>query len=110
MNIKRLYVHENIYPKFLTQLVQVVKNLKVDSAEDTEALLGPVQNSLQFEKVQDLYSEIPKQSWKVTFGGVPDSTSKGKGYFLPPTTIDNPPDDSRIVVDEPFGPIFPAIK
>jgi acyl-CoA reductase-like NAD-dependent aldehyde dehydrogenase len=29
--------------------------------------------------------------------------SVGKGYFVTPTIISNPPDDSRIVVKEPFG-------
>ncbi|KAK4161339.1 putative potassium-activated aldehyde dehydrogenase [Cladorrhinum sp. PSN259] len=110
MDIKRLYVHENIYDKFLAALVQVVKTFKVGGAGDTEAFLGPVQNSMQFNKVQDLYSEIPKQNWKVALGGVPDSASTSKGYFLPPTIIDNPPDDSRIVVEEPFGPIMPVLK
>ncbi|KAK3986856.1 putative potassium-activated aldehyde dehydrogenase [Cladorrhinum sp. PSN332] len=110
MEIKRLYVHEKIYDEFLAALVEVVKAFKIGGAGDTEAFFGPVQNSMQFEKVQDLYSEISKQSWKVALGGVPDSTCKGKGYFLPPTIIDNPPDDSRIVVEEPFGPIMPVLK
>ena len=25
------------------------------------------------------------------------------GYFITPTVIDRPPEDSRIVVEEPFG-------
>ncbi|KAK4188928.1 putative potassium-activated aldehyde dehydrogenase [Podospora australis] len=108
MDIKRLYVHEKIYPEFLKALVEVVKSLKVGGAGDTEAFLGPVQNSMQFGKVCDLYSEIPKQGWEVALGGVPES--RGKGFFLPPTIIDNPPDDSRIVVEEPFGPIIPVLK
>jgi len=32
------------------------------------------------------------------------------GYFVTPSIIDNPPEDSRIVVEEPFGPIVPLIK
>jgi len=27
----------------------------------------------------------------------------GKGYFVQPTIIDNPPNDSRIIQEEPFG-------
>jgi acyl-CoA reductase-like NAD-dependent aldehyde dehydrogenase len=56
-----------------------------------------------------MYSEIEKCSWKVAFGGEkPDESSKG--YYITPTIIDNPPDDSRIVVEEPFGPIIPMLK
>ncbi|KAK4233608.1 aldehyde dehydrogenase domain-containing protein, partial [Achaetomium macrosporum] len=32
------------------------------------------------------------------------------GYFIEPAIIDNPPEDSRIVVEEPFGPIVPLLK
>jgi acyl-CoA reductase-like NAD-dependent aldehyde dehydrogenase len=29
---------------------------------------------------------------------------------VPVTLVENPPDDSRIVVEEPFGPILPVLK
>ncbi len=34
----------------------------------------------------------------------------GPGYFVPVTILDNPPEDSRIVQEEPFGPILPLLK
>jgi acyl-CoA reductase-like NAD-dependent aldehyde dehydrogenase len=43
---------------------------------------------------------VEKNGMKVAVGGkVPDSD----GYFINPTIIDNPAEDSRIVVEEPFG-------
>lgn len=62
----------------------------------------------RYEKVKDLYSEIGKCSWKTAFGGEINEASKG--YFITPAIIDNPPDDSRIVTEEPFGPIIPLLK
>ena len=44
---------------------------------------------------------------KPSGGTLPDD---GKGYFITPTIIDNPPEDSRIVTEEPFGPILPVLK
>jgi acyl-CoA reductase-like NAD-dependent aldehyde dehydrogenase len=32
-----------------------------------------------------------------------------KGNFVPVTIVDNPPDDSRIVKEEPFGPVLPIL-
>ena len=32
------------------------------------------------------------------------------GNFVPITIVDNPPRDSRIVCEEPFGPILPIIR
>jgi acyl-CoA reductase-like NAD-dependent aldehyde dehydrogenase len=55
-----------------------------------------------------MYSEIDKCKWKTALAGsVMDS---GNGYFITPSIIDNPPEDSRIVVEEPFGPIVPLLK
>lgn len=40
-------------------------------------------------------------------GCIDEST---KGYFITPSIIDNPPDSSRIVREEPFGPIVPVLR
>ena len=32
------------------------------------------------------------------------------GYFVPITILDNPPEDSRIVQEEQFGPVLPLLK
>ncbi|KAH6894691.1 Aldehyde/histidinol dehydrogenase [Thelonectria olida] len=109
MDIKRIYVHENIYDKFLAAMVEFVKNLKTGDHTDVEAFFGPIQNSMQHEKLQNLYSDIEKEGWKTALGGAPGEKT-GKGYYMPATIIDNPPEDSRIVVEEPFGPIVPLLK
>jgi acyl-CoA reductase-like NAD-dependent aldehyde dehydrogenase len=112
MDVKRIYVHESIYDQFLPKLVEFVKKLKTGDYADADAFFGPIQNSMQYRKLQDLYSQINKQGWKTALGGaVHDADGdRKKGYFVDPTIIDNPPEDSRIVVEEPFGPIVPVLK
>jgi aldehyde dehydrogenase (NAD+) len=34
----------------------------------------------------------------------------GRGFFIPVTIFDNPPEDSRIVKEEQFGPVLPLLK
>lgn len=34
----------------------------------------------------------------------------GPGLFVPITIVDNPPDDSKLVTEEPFGPILPIMR
>jgi acyl-CoA reductase-like NAD-dependent aldehyde dehydrogenase len=46
-------------------------------------------------------------------GSSSSSTTKSPGptgYFIPPTIIDNPPETSRIVQEEPFAPILPILR
>ncbi|KAL8954699.1 MAG: hypothetical protein Q9193_007130, partial [Seirophora villosa] len=114
MMIKRLYVHSSIYPKFVEAFCAHVRdNMKVGPGTDPNNFIGPVQNSMQYAKVKDMYAQIAQQGWKPALGGdMPDDEGKdgSKGYFFTPTVIDNPPDDARIVTEEPFGPILPILK
>ncbi|EHL00592.1 putative Aldehyde dehydrogenase, mitochondrial [Glarea lozoyensis 74030] len=106
--IKRIYVHSSIYDAFLAAFTSFVSTLKIGNASDPEATLGPIQNKMQYEKLLDMHSEISKQGLKVALGA--DLSTDKKGFFLPPTVIDNPPDDARIVTEEQFGPIIPLLK
>ncbi|KAL8685089.1 MAG: hypothetical protein Q9218_007983 [Villophora microphyllina] len=108
--IKRLYVHSSIYDKFLAAFVAHTKNFKTGPGTDPDNFVGPVQNSMQYEKVHDMYSQIEKKGWKSALGGQVPDLQATKGYFFEPTVIDNPPEDSRIVTEEPFGPILPLLK
>ncbi|KAJ7336720.1 aldehyde dehydrogenase-like protein [Mycena albidolilacea] len=109
MLAKRIYVHEKIYDQFRDAMVEFVKtSIKTGGGFEPDVVVGPIQNSKQFGLVKDLYAEIDKCGWKVALGGKVRDGSKG--YYIEPAIIDNPPDDSRIVVEEPFGPIVPILK
>lgn len=111
MNIKRIYVHDDIYDAFLAAMVEFIKNMPHGAASDPATVIGPIQNGVQFNKVMDLFAEAEKQKWTIALGGLKALDSKDrKGFTLPPTLIDNPPEDSRIVVEEPFGPILPLMR
>ncbi|KAJ5979827.1 hypothetical protein N7481_007125 [Penicillium waksmanii] len=107
MMIKRLYVHEKIYDEFLEKLVAFVKTLKVGDGTEADTFFGPVQNKMQYEKAKDLFSSISSDKLKAVLGG---SIEDSKGYFIHPTIIDNPPESSRVVQEEPFAPILPVMK
>lgn len=108
MSIKRVYVHESIFSRFRDALVAYSKNLKVGPGAEHDTFVGPLQNATQYEKVQSFFDEITKEGQHPVLGGT--NSKGGKGYFITPTIIDNPPDDSRIVQEEPFGPIIPLLK
>lgn len=107
MMIKRLYVHEKIYDVFLEKLIAFVKELKVGDGNEADVFFGPVQNKMQFEKAKELLSSITTEKLKAALGG---SIEDSHGYFIHPTIIDNPPESSRIVQEEPFAPILPIMK
>ncbi|KAL1989460.1 hypothetical protein VTN49DRAFT_7271 [Thermomyces lanuginosus] len=110
MACKRIYVHEDIYEEFKQKLVDVVKSWKTSpSTPDAGNTLGPLQNDVQFEKGKSYIEDSRKNGYRFALGGE-DTYYDDKSYVLQPAIIDNPPDDSRIVKEEPFAPIVPLLK
>jgi len=104
---KRMYVHEDIYDEFLAELVNYAKSVKVGDGTDPSTEIGPIQNKMQYERVIDLIEDTKRIGSRIVQGG---QVEDKPGYFIPVTIVDNPPEDSRVVVEEAFGPILPVLK
>lgn len=104
---KRVYVHADIYDSFAKALVDYAKTVKVGDGSQQGTDLGPIQNKMQFEKLKNLLDDARSAGLSFLLGG---EIPEGKGYFVPVTIIDNPPEDSRVVVEEAFGPVLPLLK
>jgi acyl-CoA reductase-like NAD-dependent aldehyde dehydrogenase len=89
-------------------MVKYTKALKIGNGLDENVFFGPIQNEMQYKKVRSLFDDIAKEKWKVAVGGTIDTDITG--YFINPTIVDNPSDESRIVKEEPFGPILPILS
>lgn len=103
---KRIYVHSSIYKEFLPAFVEATKSLKVGSNDEEGVMLGPIQNSMQYEKVKTFYADTKSKGYKLAYGST--DVQESKGYFIHPAILDNPPDDALVVTEEPFGPIVPV--
>jgi len=105
--LKRIYVHSSIYREFVQEMVNFTKSINVGDgfSETNESFyIGPIQNSMQFERVKGFIKEAEERGLTIPVGGS-EAMSKlpEKGYFITPTLVDNPPDNERLVVEEPFG-------
>ncbi|KAF4963736.1 hypothetical protein FSARC_8284 [Fusarium sarcochroum] len=107
LNLKRIFVHESIYPQFKEALVKQVKGFTLGDGSKQGITHGPLQNVAQFERLKSFFNDIEKEGWNVAVGG---KIEPSNGYFVNPTIIDRPPEQSRIVVEEPFGPIVPLLS
>ncbi|MEE4302120.1 MAG: aldehyde dehydrogenase family protein [Pseudomonadales bacterium] len=104
---KRLYVHADVYEGLKARLHAIAQAVKVGDGSEQGTVLGPVQNKRQYERVMDLLEDAKRNELTLLSGSeIPD----GKGYFVPVTIVDNPPEDSRVVQEEAFGPILPMLK
>lgn len=104
---KRAYVHDSIYDSFRDALTQIAKNVPMGDGSKQGNALGPVQNKVQYDRVKSLIEDSRANGYGVTEGYQPEETN---GLFIPVTLIDNPPEDSRIVREEQFGPVLPLLR
>ena len=104
---KRMYIHEDIYEELAEALVDYAKTVKVGDGSQQGVDLGPIQNRMQFEKLKALLADARDRGHRFMLGG---EVGEGPGFFVPITIIDNPPEDSRVVVEEAFGPVLPLLK
>jgi len=104
---KRMYVHKDIYEPLKTAIVDYAKTVKMGDGAEQGTQLGPINNKLQYERVLDLIADSKAKGYKFLMGG---DVSPAPGYFVPITIIENPPENSRIVQEEQFGPILPLLS
>lgn len=107
VDAKRLYIHEKMYDEVLEEMIAYAKTIQVGDPSDPKTGLGPLQNKMQYDKVKELIKETKDSGARIAYEG---EIPAGKGYYIPVTIVDNPPEDSRLVQEEPFGPIVPLLK
>ena len=104
---KRMYIHDDVYDEVAAELTAYAETVVVGNGAHQGTELGPIQNRMQFDKLRDLLSDAKSEGLRFFTGGtIPD----GKGFFVPITIIDNPPENSRVVTEEAFGPVLPLLR
>jgi len=105
--VKRVYIQASIYDKFMQALVKFTKSVKAAAAApkgevDGQIMIPPIQNKIQFNKLQALIKESQRQGHK--FAAIyDDSQTTATGLFMAPVIIDNPQQNAPLVVEEQFG-------
>ena len=105
--VKRVYAHEEIYPKMVEALSNQARITKMGDGLDPAVQIGPLNNRMQFERVIDLVEDAKRSGARMATGGNP---RPGSGYFFEPTIVKDISDGTRLVDEEQFGPVLPVIR
>ena len=76
---------------------------------DKDVQLGPITTKKRLEEIEKLVDVTKKEGATILCGGKRPS-GFNKGYFYEPTVFDNVKDDSKIMIEEPFGPLTPLLS
>jgi succinate-semialdehyde dehydrogenase / glutarate-semialdehyde dehydrogenase len=102
----RFYVQEDVYPRFLKRFTEYAKGIKVGDGLEKGIAMGPLANARRLDAMDSIVVDAKDRGGKIQAGG----TRRGnQGYFYEPTVITDVPDDSKIMTQEPFGPVAPIV-
>src|SRR5947207_12566509 len=107
----RLFLHRDIFDKFLDALGQKVKALKLGDPLDETSDIGTIINEKQFSKVCGYVEEgLKRREARLVIGGLPPKEGPlSEGYYAIPTVFANVANDWRLAREEIFGPVLVAI-
>lgn len=104
---KRFIVEEEIYDEFRDRFVAAMKDIKFGDPMDKSNDMGPLAREDLREKLHDQVKETIQKGANCLCGG---EMPNGKGYYYPPTVLENIPEDSPAYKDELFGPVASLFK
>ena len=98
----RFYVHESIYERFVSGFSKRAQALRVDDGLVEGARMGPMAHRRRLEGVQAFVADARSHGARVAAGG---NRIDRRGYFHEPTVLAEVPAASRMMNEEPFGPV-----
>ncbi|MBD8006285.1 aldehyde dehydrogenase family protein [Bacillus norwichensis] len=103
----RLLVEDSIYDRFVEELVERAKKIKVGPGNDPETEMGPLVSREHMEKVLSYIAIGKEEGAKLLCGGRQlKENGLEKGCFVEPTIFGNTRPDMKIVREEIFGPVL----
>jgi aldehyde dehydrogenase (NAD+) len=107
----RLILHEKIYDKFMSMLVDRTKKLRLGDGLLPTTEVGPCVNESQRKTVQSYVEIGQKEGARLVAGGsIARGDGLSKGWFHEPTIFADVTPEMRIAKEEIFGPVLSVIR
>lgn len=103
----RIYVQEDIYPKFLEAFKKRANTNAVGDPFDEKTFQGPQVSQLQYDRIMGYIKSGKEEGATVEVGG---DRHGDKGYFIQPTIFSDVKPDMKIMREEIFGPVCAIAK
>jgi succinate-semialdehyde dehydrogenase/glutarate-semialdehyde dehydrogenase len=103
----RFYVQEGVYDRFLKRFTEYANAVKLGDGLDAGVTMGPLANARRLDAMEAIVQDSKSRGGKIVTGG---KRRGNQGYFFEPTVVTDVPDDSRLMTQEPFGPIAPVVS
>ncbi|HLL18724.1 MAG TPA: NAD-dependent succinate-semialdehyde dehydrogenase [Rubrivivax sp.] len=103
----RFYVQEAAYDKFVARFLSKMEKVKVGSGLEKDTRMGPLAQPRRVEAISGFIDDAHQRGATILAGG---KSLGGEGNFFAPTLIADLPEDSRLMTEEPFGPVAGLVR
>lgn len=107
VSVNRFYIHNSVYDRFVNQLADEVKKLKVGNGMDEGVVVGPLIEASALEKVEEHVNDALSHGGKVITGGARHALG---GNFWQPTVIAEANESMKLSREETFGPVAACLR
>lgn len=98
----RFLVQKKVYDLFVDKFITASRNVKVGDGLEPGTTMGPLANDRRMDAMEGFISDAVAKGAEIQTGG---SRIGGKGSFWEPTVLTHATKDSRVMNQEPFGPV-----
>ena len=102
----RFYVQEPVYDRFLKRFTEYAQGIKLGDGLEKGVTMGPLANPRRLDAMEAIVNDSKSRGGKIVTGG---KRHGNQGFFFEPTVVTDLPDDSKLMTEEPFGPIAPIV-
>ena len=103
----RFYVQEKAYDKFVARFADTIASIKVGDGLGKGVEMGPLAHERRLMAMETFLDDASQRGGRIVTGG---SRMGEKGNFFSPAVVTDIPDDSKLMTEEPFGPIAPVTR
>lgn len=102
-SVERIYVHKNVYEKFLHHFVNATKELIPGNPMQEATNMGAIARKQHLTFLEDQISDATSKGATILIGG---ERIERTGNFFKPTVLSNVNHNMKVMSEETFGPVI----
>jgi len=103
----RFLVQNKVYDAFVDRFITASKAVRVGDGMKADTNMGPLAHERRLEAMAGFVADAVEKGAEVQTGG---ARIGSKGYFFEPTVLTEAPRETRVMNEEPFGPVAVMIR
>ena len=107
VSVNRFFIHNRVYDRFVSQLADEVKKLKVGNGMEEGVVVGPLIDASALKKVEEHVNDAVAQGGRLVAGGTRHALG---GNFWQPTVIAEANETMKLAHEETFGPVAACFR